>query len=208
MAQTTLYGRRTSINVQKALWALHETGVAFEWKESDTPIGWADNPDYRKINPNARVPSLVVDGHIIRQSNVIVRYLAFTHSRGTLWPEDPVVRAQSDEWMDWQQTELSQNLTPVFWGLIRTAPEKRDVAAIAAGIERLNGNFRVLEGHLAGRKFVAGGSFTMGDIAAAASVYRYMAMPIERPSLPNVEGYYKRMQERPHYRTDVMIPLS
>lgn len=210
MAQTTLYGRRTSINVQKALWALHEAEVPFEWKESDTPIGWASDPEYMKINPNARVPALIVDGTILLQSNVIVRYVASVYSRGKLWPEDPMTRAQSDSWMDWQQTELYANLTPVFWGLVRTSPEKRDPKALAASIDKLNGNFKVLEAHLAKArtKHVAGDSFTMGDIPVGAALYRYMAMSFERPSLPNVEAYYKRLQERPHYRTDIMIPLS
>ena len=209
MAKTQLYGRRTSINVQKALWALREVGVDFDWQEADSPVGWADNPEYRKLNPNARVPTLLVDGQIIRQSNVIVRYLASTYSRGTLWPEDSIVRAHADEWMDWQQTELYQNLTPVFWGLVRTPPEKRDMKAIAASVEKLNGNFRVLDGHLAqGHKYVAGNTFTMGDIPPGAALYRYMAMPLERPSLPHVEAYYKRLQERLAYRSDIMISLS
>ena len=120
-----------------------------------------------------------------------------------------MARAQSDSWMDWQQTELYQNLTPVFWGLVRTPPDKRDMTAIGASIDKLNGNFRVLESHLAGgRSYVGGQDFTMGDIPAGSALYRYMAMPIDRPSLPNVEAYYKRLQERPAYRSDIMIPLS
>lgn len=209
MAKMTLYGRRTSINVQKALWALRELDLEFDWVEADSAIGWPSNPDYlQKINPNGRVPSLAVDGVILHQSNVIVRYLAYVYARGTLWPDDPIVRAQSDAWMDWQQTELYQNLTPVFWGLVRTPPEKRNMTEIGALIEKLNGNFRVLDAALEGREYVAGDSFTMGDIPAGAGLYRYMAMPIDRPSLPNAEAYYKRLQDRPAYRTDIMIPLS
>jgi glutathione S-transferase len=209
-AKITLIGRSTSVNVQKALWALHETKVEFEWKESDSQIGWPNNPDYLKINPNGRVPSLIVGDRIIRQSNVIVRYVAYIYARGSLWPEDPTVRAHSDEWMDWQQTELHQNLTPVFWGLVRTPVEKRDMKAINEAINKLNGNFTVLEGHLAERKwtYVAGDSFTMGDIPVGAALYRYMAMPIDRPSLPNVEAYYQRMLERPAFHSDIVMPLS
>ena len=209
MAKMILYGRRTSINVQKALWALHEVNQPFEWVEADSAIGWPSNPDYlQNINPNGRVPSLTVDGTILHQSNVIVRYLAYVYGRGSLWPEDPIVRALSDVWMDWQQTELYQNMQPVFWGIVRTPPEKRDMAAINAAIAKLNDNFRVLDGALKGRKYVAGETFTMGDIPAGAALYRYMEMALDRPSLPNVEGYYKRLQERPAYRGDIMIPLS
>ncbi len=207
-AKITLIGRSTSVNVQKALWALHETKVPFEWQESDSKIGWPSNPDYLKINPNGRVPSLIVDGQIVRQSNVIVRYLASTYARGTLWPEDPLARAWADEWMDWQQTELSANLTPVFWGLIRTPPQKRDMKAINESIGKLHGNFKVLDGHLSGKKYVAGDTFTMGDIPVGAALYRYMAMPYERPAMANVKAYYERMLERPAFQSDIVMPLS
>ena len=209
MAKMTLYGRRTSINVQKALWALRELDLPFDWVEADSAIGWPSNPDYlQNLNPNGRVPTLVVDGTILHQSNVIVRYLAYTYGRGSLWPEDAMVRAQSDVWMDWQQTECYQNLTPVFWGLIRTPPEKRDMVQLKAQIEKLHDNFRVLDRALKGKKYVAGDDFTMGDIPAGAALYRYMAMELDRPSMPDLETYYERLQERPVYRSDIMIPLS
>jgi len=209
MAKMTLYGRRTSINVQKALWALKELELPFDWVEADSAVGWAASGEYQqKINPNGRVPTLVVDGTILHQSNVIVRYLAQTYSSGKLWPEDPIVRAQSDVWMDWQQTECYQNLTPVFWGLIRTPPEKRDMAQIKAQTEKLHDNFRVLDRALKGKKYVAGESFTMGDIPAGAALYRYKAMPLEHPAMPDLDAYYQRLQERPAFRSDIMIPLS
>jgi glutathione S-transferase len=209
MAKMTLYGRRTSINVQKALWALRELELPFDWVEADSTIGWPTNPDYlQNLNPNGRVPTLVVDGTILHQSNVIVRYLAYTYAKGTLWPEDPMVRALSDVWMDWQQTECYQNLTPVFWGLIRTPPEKRNLTQLKAQTEKLHDNFRVLDRALKGKKYVAGDSFTMGDIPAGAALYRYKAMELNHPPMPDLDAYYKRLQERPVYRADIMIPLS
>jgi glutathione S-transferase len=110
--------------------------------------------------------------------------------------------------MDWQQTECYQNLTPVFWGLIRTPPEKRDMAQLKAQTEKLHDNFRVLDRALEGKKYVAGDTFTMGDIPAGAALYRYKAMDLNHPSMPDLDAYYKRLQERPVYRSDIMIPLS
>ncbi len=59
-----------------------------------------------------------------------------------------------------------------------------------------------------GRRFVAADSLTMGDIAVGATCYRYHALDIERPVLPNIAAWYERLQERAHFRTHVMIPLS
>ena len=50
--------------------------------------------------------------------------------------------------------------------------------------------------------------FTMGDIPAGAQLYRYFTLDIERPSLPNVEAWYARLQERSAYREHVMVPYD
>ena len=71
-----IWGRDTSINVQKASWALGEAGLDFDWIDKEGKPGSIDTPDYRKLNPQVRVPTLDDDGVIVRQSNVIVRYIA------------------------------------------------------------------------------------------------------------------------------------
>ena len=202
-----LYGRKSSINVMKAAWTLGELGIAAERIDEDGSVGSIDTPEYRAINPHAIVPTLDDDWVIVMQSNTIVRYLAAKYSDGDLWPADPAGRAEADRGMDWQATEVWFAMTPVFWGLVRTPPEKRDMAKIQAGIEGLAGNFTILNDHLAGRDYFAGDHFTMGDIPLGAACYRYYAMEIERPALPHVEAWYARLQERAPYREFVMLPL-
>jgi glutathione S-transferase len=99
-------------------------------------------------------------------------------------------------------------MTPVFWGLVRTPPEKRDHKAIADGAEKAAQAFQALEQGLEGRDYVGGKSFTMGDIPLGTFVYRWSALDVKRPSLPGVEAYYKRLQQRPAYKKHVMLPLS
>src|SRR4029453_3083636 len=89
-----------------------------------------NTPQYRKLNPNAMIPTIVDDGFVLWESNAIVRYLSEKHATGTLWPEDRRVRAEADKWMDWQQTTFWPALRPLFMGLIRTPAEKRDPSAL------------------------------------------------------------------------------
>jgi glutathione S-transferase len=63
-------------------------------------------------------------------------------------------------------------------------------------------------GVLADRPFLCGESLTLADIPAATSLYRYFEIEIERPSVPNVEVWYRRLQERPAYREHVMVPFG
>jgi glutathione S-transferase len=110
--------------------------------------------------------------------------------------------------MDWATSTVAPAITPVFWGLIRTPPEKRDLKAIQDGVEKLAQAFQVLEQSLEGRDYVGGKTFTMGDIPLGTFVYRWNALDVMRPALPRVEAYYRRLQERPAYKKHVMLPLS
>ena len=203
-----LWGRINSINVQKVLWALEELKVPYERIDAGLQHGVVNEPFYRKMNPNGRVPTIEDDGLVLWESNAIVRYLSSKHGAGTLWPSEPRQRADVDRWMDWATSTVAPAITPVFWGLIRTPPEKRDRKAIDDGVEKLAQAFQVLEQSLEGRDYVGGKPFTMGDIPLGTFVYRWNALDVRRPSLPRVAAYYGRLQQRPAYKKHVMLPLS
>jgi glutathione S-transferase len=203
-----LWGRANSINVHKVLWTLDELKVPYERVDAGLHFGVVNTPEYRAMNPNGRVPTIDDDGFILWESNAIVRYLAAKHA-SSLWPSDPRVRADADRWMDWASIMFLPVFTPLFWGLVRTPAEKRDWSAVRAAAAATAQSLRVLEQGLEGRAYVAGKEFTVGDIPIGVNLYRWFAFEgIERPGLPAVEAYYKRLAERPAYRKTIMLPLS
>ncbi|MBL26205.1 MAG: glutathione S-transferase [Rhodospirillaceae bacterium] len=206
-----VWGRKNSINVQKVLWCCDELGVAFERVDAGGAFGVVDDPAYRDLNPNGVVPTIEDGGFVLWESNTIVRYLAARYGAGGLWPDDPVTRADGDRWMDWQQTVLLAPMTTIFWGLIRTPPESRDMAKIAAAAKKAHEAFAMLDKALTGRAFVTGDRFTMGDIPVGAMAFRWLNLDVEdapRPSLPALEAWYARLLERPAYRTWVAQPMT
>ena len=110
--------------------------------------------------------------------------------------------------MDWAANHITPVITPVFWGLIRTPADKRNMAQIAAEAEKTGQAFQVLETGLEGKDYVAGKDFTMGDIAVGVNVYRWYALDVKHPSLPRVEAYYQRLQQRPAFQKHIMKPLT
>src|SRR5882724_12932455 len=157
-----LWGRINSINVQKVLWALAELKVPYERSDAGLQFGVVNEPFYRRMNPNGRVPTIEDDGFVLWESHAIVRYLAAKHGAGTLWPNDLRVRADADRWMDWAFTFQAAFRT-VFWGLVRTPAEKRDMNAIEEARKKCAELLAIPDAALAGRQYLAGG-FTMGDI--------------------------------------------
>ena len=146
-----IWGRANSINVQKVLWAADECGLKYDRTDVGGAFGGNDQKWYLDMNPNGVVPTIDDGGRVIWESNSAVRYLSAKYAAGTLWPNDPGQRSDADRWMDWQLSTISEPMRVCFWGLIRTPPEKRDMAAIKKAAEDAGRLFGRLDGWLEGR---------------------------------------------------------
>jgi glutathione S-transferase len=204
-----VWGRKTSSNVQKVMWALGEIGLKYERIDIGGTFGKNKDAPYLAINPNGLVPTLEEeDGFTLWESNSIVRYLAAKH-RSAIEPAEPKARALANQWMDWQLSVVGPAITPVFWGLIRTPPEKRDAGAISAAQAKTLDAMKILDDQLGRSKFVAGDAFSMGDIPVGIMAYRFRQLVPERPQLPNLERWYAELKKRPAFRDNVeAIPLT
>lgn len=204
-----ILGRDTSSNVMKVLWACAELDLPFERENVGGEHGRNDTPEYRALNPNGLVPTIVEDdGFALWESNSCVRYLAARHDMGGLYPEDLRTRASAERWMDWQMTTVSPAMIPVFRGMIRTPPEKRDPAAIETGRKKLSATMAILNDWLGRNAFMAGDRFTMGDIPVGIAAWRWFNMPIEREEYPHLTRWCDTLRERPGYRLHIMKPVA
>jgi glutathione S-transferase len=204
-----IWGRNTSSNVQKAMWAVGELGLAHERIDVGGAFGGNKEPKYLAMNPNGLVPTLEEDdGFLLWESNSIVRYLAGKHG-GTLRPSDAKTRALANQWMDWQLSVVGPAITPAFWGLIRTPPEKRDHAAIAGSQQKTTDAMNMLEQRLGKSAYVAGEAFSMGDIPVGVMAYRFRQLVPDRPAMPNLERWYAAIAKRQAFHDHVgSVPLT
>jgi glutathione S-transferase len=206
-----IWGRNTSSNVQKAMWAVGELKLEHERIDIGGKFGMNREPKYLAMNPNGLVPTLEEeDGFLLWESNSIVRYLAGKHDKtGALEPKDLKQRALASQWMDWQLSVMGPAITPAFWGLIRTPEDKRDMAAIKASQEKSVVSMQMLDGWLGKRQFVAGDSFSYGDIPVGVMCYRYVQLVPARPATPNLDRWYAAISSRQAFKDHVgSIPLS
>ena len=205
-----IWGRNTSSNVQKVMWAIEEIGLPHERIDIGGPFGKNRDPAYLAMNPNGLVPTLEEeDGFLLWESNSIVRYLAARHRATVLEPADLHARARAGAWMDWQLSVLAPAITPGFVGLIRTPPEKRDYAAIEDSKKKTTAAMTILDEHLAKAAFVAGDAFSYGDVPVAVMANRYRQLVPERPPLRNFERWYAAISARQAFKDQVAaVPLA
>jgi glutathione S-transferase len=204
-----VWGRKNSANVQKAMWAIGELGLAHERIDIAGAFGKNREPAYLSLNPNGLVPTLVDGDLVLWESNTIVRYLASLHGKGTLEPADPTERARASQWMDWQLSVLGPAIHETFWGLVRTPPEKRNIAAIEASKAKTTAAIKILDAQLGKTAYVAGDAFSMGDIPVGIFGYRFHALVPERPPLPHFERWYAAIAARLAFRNHILsVPLD
>ncbi|WEK48605.1 MAG: glutathione S-transferase [Candidatus Kaistia colombiensis] len=204
----TIWGRNNSNNVKKVLWCAEEAGLAYDWIPAGGSFGLTADPAYRAMNPNGLVPTIRDGDFVLWESNAIVRYLAGRYAFGSLASEDPQARASADRWMDFNTSSVAGPFRDVFWGMVRTPPEQRDMATIEAGRKRCAALFAIVDHALAEQPWLSGDRFGMGDIPLGCFTYAWFEMPIERPELPHLAAWYQRLKERPAYQKAVMIGLS
>lgn len=195
----TLWGRLSSANVQKAVWALEEVGVEYRQIDKGGKFGGLDEPAYRALNPNGLVPTLE-DGNVtVWESHAIVRYLSAEYASGLLWPVEPQDRAVVDQWTDWAATTFQPAWIGVYAQLVRLPKDQQNPEVLAANLARANGLYAILDRQLAKTPYVAGENFTYADIVIGVSMYRWTTMGIELLDRPHLDAWHKRLTARPAY---------
>ena len=202
-----LWGRMSSINVRKVVLCAQWLGLDLPRTDAGMAFGVVDSPAFRAMNPNGLVPVLADGDFVLWESNTIVRYLCAKHA-SAFYPSDLQVRASAEKWMDWTTSTLAEPFKAVFWGVVRTPAEKQNWDSINAGRQACIAALSTVDNALAEQPYLSGETFGMGDIPLGCFIYAWFEMPIERPSMPHLEAWYQRLQQRPAYRKAVMTALT
>jgi glutathione S-transferase len=205
-----LWGRKSSINVQKVLWCLAELGlkegVDFERIDAGLQFGKVRTPEFLKLNPNGLVPTLEDKGLVLWESNTIMRYLASQYNQNNRFPADVSSQYSSEKWMDWQVGTLWPILRPAFIGLTRVPVAEQNHELILKSYQETNQLFEVLDQTLASQAFCSGERFHLGDIVLSLCVHRWILINNTfaketgpRANLQNIDRWLSRIMTETHF---------
>jgi len=195
-----LLGRQTSGNVQKVIFMLEELGLPYVREDYGRQFGNTQTDAYRKLNPNAKVPTLLDGDVVIWESHTILRYLAATHGP-QLTGASPADRTLIERWMDWLLGALNGPFLAVFREAGKPPAERHpDFGAQAAD---LVAQLKIVNEHLASRQWFALDRLTIADIALAPITKRCLAFPIEKPALDDLSRWQRAIEARPAFAVAV-----
>ena len=193
-----LYGHPFSSYTQKALIALYENDTPFEFREigPDTP---QHAEEWMRRWPMMKFPMLLDGERQVAETSIIIEYLQLQHPGPVrLIPADPMAALDVrflDRFFDLHVMDAQQVAVASKLGHIPMKPE--DGLALAA--QRLDRAYGWLEGHLSGKTWAAGETYTLADASASPSLfYADWTHPIS-DTYPNLRAYRARLLARPSF---------
>jgi glutathione S-transferase len=206
----TIWGRSNSVNVSKALWCLAELDVPYERIDAGMQFGKNNEAEYLAMNPNGRVPTLVDGDYVLWESNSVMRYLCMAYGKGApIYPLDPKQRAAVDRWLDWTLSTVQPVDRPVFWALVRTPKEKRDMVQIQKDVDAEAPVWAIADRQLSTRRYMEGDQFTIADIAVGVFARRWLGVTgVNKPPFAHLERWYTDISSRPSFSKQLAVPMS
>lgn len=177
---------------------LEEIGKPYERQKLDLQAGDQRQPEFLKINPKGKVPTLVRDdGSVLTEFPAIAWWLALTNPEKELLPPDPEGQARALEVMDYVVGTLHGQGFGRMFRPAMFAPSEADHEQVKArGREIFEGGLKLLDRNLAGKDYVLGSSFSIAD-AALFYVEFWAADRMRMPLPPTCAAHHQRMKARP-----------
>ncbi|MFL5258799.1 MAG: glutathione S-transferase family protein [Hyphomicrobiales bacterium] len=203
-----VWGRRSSINVQKVMWTIGELGLGFDRHTVGGSFGGNRTREFLALNPNGLVP-VIRDGEIVMfESNAIVRYLSARYGERRLRPFSPRALAAAEQWMEWQQGAIAPLVSTIFMNKVRKPAADCDHQAVNAAVSKLPDALAIADKALADRPWFAGDEFSFGDIVLGCFMWRYSDLDVQEPAFANISRWFDSLKTRPAYREWVMVPVG
>ena len=180
----------------RCLWALQELGLAYEHHSIDWTTD-AKQPEYTKLNPNARVPCLRDGELVLFESLAINLYLGRRYGLGTLMPTDIQQEARVLQWTLWSTNEVEPHLSTVNHHRTNLPEAERDPAIAAAAEAKLAAPLAVLDAALAADGgYLLGADFTLADLNVASVLSTAIVARFDLRPYPNVSAWFGRCFQR------------
>jgi len=192
-----LYGNSRSRAI-RCLWMLEEVGRPYRLVEKTTRADDLQTAEYLRLNPNARIPTLVDGDLVLWESMAINLYLAQKYD-GPMHCAGPEVLGIAAQWSFWAMLEIEHLLLHLLEHRALLVEFSRDASAIERNELLLKKPLGVLNDALAGRNYLAGTSFTVADLNVAGILVWAKMARLDLSAYPELARWLNACLARPAY---------
>jgi glutathione S-transferase len=190
-----LYGNARSRAI-RCLWMLEETGQPYQLVDKSLRADDLHSADYLKLNPNARIPTLVDGDVVLWESMAINLYLAQKYP-GPLHCADAAVLGHAAQWSLWAMLEVEMILLHLLEHSVLLAEYARDISVVERNELLLKKPLGILNAYLGGRSYIAGDSFTVADLNVASILAWGKIVRLDLSAWPDLKRWLDACLARP-----------
>jgi len=196
-----LYGFNHTMRNTKILIAAEYAGAQIATEDFNPHTATPEAlQEFKKKNPNGKVPTLETPEGSIYESNAILRYVARYNDDSKLYGKNEFERALVDQFLDWTALTLEEAIFPVFRSTFGYGPY--DKAQYEQSLEATKKALRILDDRLKQSKYLAGDSITIADIHVVADLavcFRFLFDEKFRKPFHNLTKYYESVANEPNF---------
>lgn len=195
-----LYYHPASPFARKVLIAASLLGIELETEVVDLFAGKGQSPEYLRLNPQGKVPTLVDGGFSLWESNAILQYLAAQKPDSPLLPGDTRSRADILRWQFWESSNwapacsvyINENVLKPMLGL-----GEADAGELRKADEKFHRFAKVLDAHLSAHPWLAGDALTLADVSVAPVLMYAEAGKYPLEGYPHIVAWFGKIQQLP-----------
>ena len=198
----TVYGRKSSANVQKVHWICKEGNLEFKQIDVGGKYGGHTSTEFKKMNPNSTIPVLKDDSFVIYESNSIMKYIS---NRYNILKEDNDEKsALNNQWIDWSSLVFGLQCATYTAHNMLLPIEQRDPNIASETKNKIVSSFEILDHQLYKNEFINDDKLGLADIPIGCWIHRCIILNLDFSQFKSLERWYKKLKENYGYKDAVI----
>ena len=197
----TVYGRKSSANVQKVRWICSEVNLEFKTEIVGGKYGGLTSPEFIRLNPNSTIPVLKDGDFILYESNSIIKYIS---DKFDILKSDTQEKiALNNQWIDWSSSVFGLNCSTYTVHNMLLPIEQRNTALASEAKKKIYSCFELLNKQLEKTNYLLDNELSLADIPVGCWINRCVVLGLEIAEFKSLEKLYINLKERRAFKTEV-----
>ena len=197
----TVYGRKSSANVQKVRWICSEGNLEFKTEIVGGKYGGLTSPEFIRLNPNSTIPVLKDGDFILYESNSIIKYIS---DKFDILKSDTQEKiALNNQWIDWSSSVFGLNCSHYTLHNILLPIDQRNTTLAIEAKKKIYSCFELLNKQLEKTNYLLDNELSLADIPVGCWIHRCVVLGLEIAEFKSLEKLYVNLKERSAFRTEV-----
>ena len=197
----TVYGRKSSANVQKVRWICSEGNLEFKTEIVGGKYGGLTSPEFISLNPNSTIPVLKDGDFILYESNSIIKYIS---DKFNILKSDTLEKiALNNQWIDWSSSVFGLNCSHYTLHNILLPIDQRNTTLASEAKKKIYSCFELLNKQLEKTNYLLDNELSLADIPVGCWLHRCMVLGLRIAEFKSLEKLYVNLKERSAFRTEV-----